>query len=523
MKPAGIYVRFGSTIDEAVNAEVHRLTRRLIDRPLAGVTDLVPGYSTLYVEYDSERLTERRVFEWLRKVKTEAPAEEPVQARRVEIPVEYDGEDLAAVASETGLGIAELVERHASHEYRVYALGFLPGFPFLGEVPLEIRVPRRIEPRPRVPAHSLAIAGSQTGIYPLPSPGGWKLLGHTLVRLYDPTAVRPFLLGPGDTVRFVSTEGPLPAPPDPLLLLPGEPRHPALLVREPGLLDLVVDEGREMMGRFGLGRSGPLDFRSARIANALIGNARSAPLLELNLQGPVLEAVGSTVVSFTGYGTKPVVNGAAVEPFSSFALRPGDVLTFGPDPRRAGCRAYLALPGGIESDLFAGSASVDLRGLIGRQLVEGDLLGQGRAVRSRAGRSFTPHRRPFRRLRLLPGPQASTEAERTLAVAEFTVATADRVGLRLEGPPVAGGEVLSEGVPLGALQVPPNGQPILLLADHGSLGGYEKPAILHPDDLPLAGQLRAGDRLKFELVGDWRSATPVEPRKAGAGPLSSFH
>ncbi|HEX7005054.1 MAG TPA: 5-oxoprolinase subunit PxpB [Trueperaceae bacterium] len=508
MRPAGLYVRFGSRIDEESNERVHALMRGLLTRPLEGVTDLVPGYASLYVEFDATRRSKAEVMRWI-----DASGEQSAQAGRpgergvVEIPVVYDGEDLARVASALGSTTLELARHHSEPTYRVYACGFLPGFPFMGEVPEQIRSPRHPNPRKRVPAHSLAMAGNQTGIYPLDSPGGWQLLGRSLVAIYDPNREQPFLLEPGHRVRFVARKGGTsPAEPEPLRLLPREPARPVLEVREPGLLDLVLDGGRQMVGRFGLSRSGPLDPASAALANALLGNPRTAPLLELNLHGPVLECLEPVVVAFAGYGLLPAVDGRVLEPFASFALARGELLSFESDPAGRGCRAYLAVAGGIESETFAGSASVDLRGLIGRPLREGDLLGRASTRQVKPGRSFVPHRGSGRRLRLLPGPQASAEAGRELVQAQFTVAEGDRVGLRLDGAQVPGGEILSEAVPVGALQVPPGGRPILLLNDRGSLGGYDKPALLHPEDLPLAGQLRPGDRVRFELVdGEWVS------------------
>src|SRR5690606_37120042 len=202
----------------------------------------------------------------------------------------------------------------------------------------------------------------------------------------------------GDRVRFAaagegpgSLAGPAPArstspapvPPDPepLELLPSDPHLPALAVVAPGLLDLVVDAGRLGQGRFGLARGGPLDAPAARLANRLVGNEPDAPLLELTLTGPVLRAVAPCVVAVTG--------------------------------------PALAPAGGVASRRFLGSASVDLRGLVGRPLRAGDVLGRAAARRAVAGRGFVPHggaRRgagPFgsvTTLRLLPGPQHEPEA-----------------------------------------------------------------------------------------------------------------
>ena len=495
---SGFYVRFGETLEPALNRRIHALTTRLLENLLPGVTDLIPGYTTLYVEYDARTLSEARVRGWVeaRREGLEPVSDFSPERAAVELPAVYDGEDLPEIAQRTGLSVEDVVAKHAAPRYDVYALGFTPGFAFMGEVDPALRLPRRPSPRARVPAHSVAMANHQTGVYPTPSPGGWNLLGRTLVRLYDPHRDTPFLLEPGDRVRFIPAQGEPPGEFAPLELLPENPTYPFLRVLEPGLLDLVVDEGRFMGGRYGLSRSGPLDARSAGLANALVGNPRGT-LLELNLRGGTFEALTKGVVAFAGWGMVPVVNGQELKPFGSFGLEPGDVLSFKTIPH--GSRGYLALAGGLESGRFWGSASADVRGKLGRPLEAGDVLGVAEVRTPRPGFSFMPYM-AFRDptvLRLLPGPQASAEALTALYNGTFSVGSADRMGVRLEGPRVPGGDILSEAVPLGAVQVTSQGDPIVLLNDRGTLGGYAKPARLHPADLPKAAQLRPGSKIEF--------------------------
>lgn len=498
----GLYLRFAAKSPGAANARVHALAGHLLSHPLPGIAGLIPGIDTLYIEFDSKRLPAGRLRAHLECHASEVAAARREEPRVVEIPVRYDGEDLAEVAGLTGLTVEEVIARHSSPTYTVYLVGFSPGQPYLGDVDPRLRVPRRPSPRVRVPPSSLVIANSLTTIGPFAQPTGWSVLGRALVRLYDPRRAHPALLEPGDRVRFTPSQGPLPPEPEHLELLPPEPRHPFLAVYEAGLLDLVVDSARPRPEHFGLARGGPIDPRSARIANALVGNPPGTPLLELNITGPVLEALRSGVAAFAGWGMAPLLNGAEVETFESFHLREGDILSFRPTTR--GVRGYLALAGGIESDRFLGSASVSLRGRIGRPLVAGDLLGLDTLRAARSGFGFRPRtgytsQEPVV-LRVVPGPQASAESLEALAAGCFTVTSADRVGVRFDGPEVPGGEVVSEAVPVGAVQVPPAGAPILLLNDRGTTGGYAKPVILHPGDLPLAAQLRPGTRVRFTLV-----------------------
>ncbi len=497
---AGFYLRFGTTLDESVNRRLQGLAQAILRAPHPALTDVIPGYSTLYLEYDRTRLSETSLRRWLEKL----GETEPAPGRQLVIPVYYDGPDLHEVAERTGLSVADMVARHSAREYHVYALGFTPGLAFMGELETALHLPRRAALRAHVPAQSVAVANAQTTVYPVSSPGGWHLLGRTTEPVYNPTAQDPFLFRAGDRVRFQ------PVPDEPaevptevagavLELLPQTPRYPLLKVIKPGLLELVVDRGRFMAGRFGLARSGPLDAAAAARANRLVGNGAAAALVEINLQGGVYEAVADGVLAFTGGGLQAQLSGKKLPPDSSFAVRRGELLSF--RPVSAGSRGYLALAGGLESELFRGSASVDLRGRIGRALRTGDVLGAVRPQFARAGRTFSPYQIGERALRLLPGPQPSPEALSALTRQSFTVGRADRMGIQLLGGNVPGGEVLSEAVPLGSVQVPPGGTPLLLLNDRGTLGGYAKPALLHPADLPCAAQLRPGQTVRFKLAG----------------------
>lgn len=493
MTLTGFYLSFAEQLDLEANARMLALARALLAHPLPGVTDVVPGYVKLYLEYDADRLSRRRVERWVRQHLRALP--DGPMGKEVEIPVRYDGPDLAWVAEQTGLSVDAVIRLHSQAPYRVFATGFTPGFPFLGPLPERLRLPRRQTPRARVPAHSVAIAGHQSGIYPLPSPGGWHLIGTALIQVYNPHREPVFLLEAGDQVRFVPSQGPTPELPPLQPLLPEAPEYPVLRVEEPGLLDLVMDSGRRLAGRLGLAASGALDWPLASLANRLVGNPPDAPLLELTLKGPVLSVLRPVVGVFVGYGMTPWVNGIPVPVAQTFALRKGDKLEF--KSTSEGLRGYLALAGGLESLRFWGSASTDHRGQIGRPLQTGDLLGVGELRGARAG--FGPGLPPLgqRRVRLLPGPQYSPEALRALCSGTYELASGDRMGLRLAGPAVPGGELISEATPLGAVQITTEGQPMVLLNDRGRIGGYAKPALVHPADLPWLAQLRPGQSVRF--------------------------
>lgn len=203
---AALLVEFGTEPDLQLNARVHALARSLAEAPPAGLLSLIPGYVSLLVEFEPRQMEPATLERLLRDRMSHidvAPA--PVGRQRT-IPTVYGGEwgpDLDEVAACVGLSPSEVVARHAAAEQRVYMLGFSPGFPYLGDIPPELALPRRETPRERVPIGSIAIAERQTGIYSREMPGGWHVLGRTPVPLFDEQRDPPAYLAAGDRIHFV--------------------------------------------------------------------------------------------------------------------------------------------------------------------------------------------------------------------------------------------------------------------------------------------------------------------------------
>ena len=203
----GLIVDFGNVISLAINAKVSRLARRLAEADLPAVREIVPTYRSLYVSFDPLQLSRCELEKSIRSIlatEVEGVVEEPVHV--VHIPACYGGEfgpDLDFVATHAGMTSAEVIAIHSSVSYRVYMLGFTPGFPYLGGMSAAIATPRLDIPRTVIPAGSVGIAGAQTGFYPIASPGGWRLIARTPLQAFDPTAANPFLFRAGDYLRFV--------------------------------------------------------------------------------------------------------------------------------------------------------------------------------------------------------------------------------------------------------------------------------------------------------------------------------
>jgi KipI family sensor histidine kinase inhibitor len=471
--------------------DVQGVGRALLARRPAGVRDVHPVFATIAVTWDPARIDRVDVERWIR-------AADPLPAaasRSMRVPVRYDGADLADIAAATGLDVGDVIARHSAPDYEVVSTGALPGQPFLAPNDEALRLPRRPSPRMLLAARSIAIANHLTTVYPTAAPGGWSIIGTSLQPFYDPHLPEPFLVAAGDRVRLEPSDVPDPPPLVPVELLPDEPHTPALRVDEPGLLDLVVDGGRYGAAHAGMAESGPADRGAALLANTLAGNPPGTPLVEMTMHGPQLTVLRPVVVGFAGVGGTLEVDGDLVG-WRTLRLESGARLRVRGTNR--GARSYLALAGGIEAHTFLGSASADIRGLIGRALRAGDVLGVAAAATPLARYEARPEPRdPTRPIRLLPGPQADPAAFAALCTATFTVGVGDRIGVRLDGPEMPGGEILSESPPIGALQITPGGVPIILLADRLRTAGYTKPALVHPHDLGRVAQLRAGDPATF--------------------------
>jgi KipI family sensor histidine kinase inhibitor len=205
---SAITVVLGEGISRALSDEVTRITLALADSKIEGVLDVVPSYASLAVYYNSARVRYDRIAADIREAiarelksaRTAARGDEG--KRTIRIPVRYDGDDLEDIAARTGLTRGRIVQLHSAREYHVYVIGFVPGFAYLGELDEALVLPRRATPRKRVPAGSVAIAETQTGIYPFSTPGGWHLIGTTSLTMFDPSADEPSILRVGDTVIF---------------------------------------------------------------------------------------------------------------------------------------------------------------------------------------------------------------------------------------------------------------------------------------------------------------------------------
>jgi KipI family sensor histidine kinase inhibitor len=489
-------------------AGVLELAARLDASRIEEVRDIVSSYETLAVHFDPS--DGEQVMEWLQSVPPPVGNTAPRVSRILEVPVDYSG--VGEVAGSLGLSENEVVRLHSSVDYTVAAVGFAPGFPYLTGLPERLQLPRLATPR-KVEVGSVAIAGNQAGIYPSDSQGGWHVLGRTDLRLFDINRSQPALLKPGDRVRFVagriSNKSGVVASVAPKV-------SGGFEVIDPGAFSTVQDLGRPGYQNIGVSPGGAADPVAARVANRLVGNHDNAAVLECCMRGPRLRFLQNARVAWVGWA-------------DSRCGRPVD-LTCGAElelgGRMASLRGYVSIAGGIDVPMVLGSRSTDSRagfgGWQGRALKAGDRLPVGE-----------PHAGPepgawkigwpevvkdTLELRFLKGLQADWFSREAHEVFENTVyqitPVSDRMGVRLEGPALERerpGEMVSQPVVAGSVQVPPDGRPIVLLAERQTIGGYPQIGHVISADLPKLARAWPGTRLRF------REVTLEEARAAWAG------
>ncbi len=510
-------------------AETLALFDSLAEQPIAGVEEIIPAARTLMISFRPELLGRGDLAGEI--AGRDLKARTHVSDHVVEIPVRYDGDDLAEVAEILGITTDEVVRRHTRAEYTVAFTGFAPGFAYLTAGDAGLEVPRRKTPRTRILAGSVGLAGPFSGIYPQASPGGWQIIGGTPLAMFDLLRDPPALLQPGFRVQFrdlakggrhvVAPRRPAPATAAAKVL----DRHQraagiaGFKVISAALPALFQDLGRHGRAGQGVSPSGALDQGALIAANRLVGNARGAPCLEITCGGFSFEALAKAVIALAGAACPITIKAPSGRSFAAPHLQPialdeGDVVSLAAPP--AGIRSYLAVRGGFAIEPVLGSASTDTLAHIGPPVVAAgttlDILPAAPGVIVSLGEvpAFDmPAGTEMVTLDVIMGPR--TDWFTAAGVATFLAQTwhvtpqSNRVGIRLAGDqPLERAnriELPSEGTATGAVQVPAGGQPVLFLADHPLTGGYPVIATVADHHLDLAGQIPIGARIRFNPLG----------------------
>ncbi|MCX6084859.1 MAG: 5-oxoprolinase subunit PxpB [Caldiserica bacterium] len=519
-------VAVGDDVSPSTSARVHALRRSIEALHPAWLVEMVPGYCSLGMIVQPLRVLQGEVEQLVSRATRDAVAIPPVLPGTVTIPVCYGGAygpDMEMVCRHSGLSEREVVRRHATTGYRCSMLGFLPGFPYLMGLDPLLATPRLETPRTAVAAGSVGIAGAQTGIYPVSSPGGWNIIGRTPLALFDPLREQPSLVQAGDTICFSSISSEEfeeqlshQFTHYPQICDDFECDERGCNVLEPGMMTTVQDDGRRGLQHLGVPVSGAMDCQALALGNLLVGNKAGTAALEITLSGPRLAFTTDVLVALTGVDMGLQVDGRDAPAWTAILVRAGSILSM-IGPNGPGCRAWLCIAGGIDVPEVLGSRSTLLRsslgGYEGRALHVGDCLHlRPLAQEARRLEGFScpvalwPSTAVDMPVPVLPGPQADalTPAAREAFLDGLWTAgnSSDRMGYRLEGPQLTltgNADIISEVVPEGAVEVTGSGLPIIMLADRQTTGGYVKPFIVASAALGWLAQCRPGDTVRFRI------------------------
>ncbi len=500
--------------------------------PVPGIADMVPAARTLMIRFHAGATTPEALA---REVATrDLSARIAPSDKLVEIPVRYDGEDLADVAALTGLSVEEVVRRHVESEFTVAFCGFAPGFGYLVGGDPALQVPRRQSPRTRIPAGAVALAGAFSGVYPQESPGGWQIIGVTPEKMWDLSRDPPALFQPGYRVRFYDLAkraytAAVPVSPVNSVATAQASSGVSFTVLAAPMPALFQDAGRFGQTGQGVSSAGALDQGAFHAANRIVGNPAGATCLEITLGGFSVAASGRTVIGVTGAPCPIEIRDAQgrvekAETYRPISLEPGDVVTLGQAPK--GMRSYLAVRGGFDVAPVLGSTSTDTLAVVGPDPVtKGAVLeihsdaGGLTAVSLAETPAFAhPGADDIVTLDVVMGPRSDwfTQAGLdTLSSQLFRMTPqSNRVGIRLSGDiPLERrdtAELPSEGTATGAIQVPHSGQPVLFLADHPLTGGYPVIATVADYHLDLAGQIPVNAHIRFRPIAPFADIMPAK-------------
>jgi KipI family sensor histidine kinase inhibitor len=475
---------------------LHRTLEKL---RITQVEDIVASYESISIHFNPS--DGEVVLEWLKIACLDDSETKTTGGKTIEIQINYHdpASELNTTADQLGMSTDDLIARHSSPEYEVAAIGFSPGFPYLLGLDPSLEIPRKATPH-RVPAGAVAIAGKQTGIYPRDSFGGWHVLGKTNAALFDPLANPTTLLLPGDRVKFIPSHS-----------LPENPAKPSsiepsndIFVINPGMHTTIQDLGRPRYRSSGVSAGGAVDPISARVTNRLVGNPDNFAILECAGNGPQLRFGKPCTATWIGWEK----NSGKPHHFQT-----GDTLDL--RSKMTFSHGIIAIAGGIDAPITLNSRATDVRarfgGLTGHPLKENDTLKIGdktqKTLSGSAWHVAWPRTSSYLEIRFIRGLQADwfdTESLHHFRNSIYTTSSkSDRTGIRLNGKQLhrnTSREMVSQPVVAGSIQVPPDGIPIVLLAECQTIGGYPQIGHIISADLPSIARALPGTRITFHRV-----------------------
>lgn len=518
--------------------DIISLFSQIISKPCNGLLGATPSRRSLTIMIDPTITSPGNVInyllellEWTNtepKLKSKTPkntqAEQwpPRKPQHWEIPVVYGGHygpDLETLANRFGISIPAIIKLHTSKKYKAELLGFAPGFAYLEGLHPLLSIPRKDTPRQKVSAGSVAIAEGFTAIYPFSTSGGWHILGWTPIQICQWNEPFPFRFIYGDTVRFYPIShdeakkiqsADAPQNKSNYSSYSGEP---VLEVIDGGLLSTIQDQGRFCFQHMGVPMSGPMDRLSALTANLLANNHPGSPVLEFTHPPPIFKALASVTVAITGDALGAVLNGKLVGSWQRITLKEGDRLAF--QRLGVGNWCYLDITGGISvpSQLksFATYTPAELGGINGRALLLRDCLLRMTNKKVTNNNieippSLLPRTTKKSIIHVLPGPEIDFFSQDEVDVfwkeSWSLTPRFDRAGYCFTGEGITNRsrQIEPDGTFPGIIQIPGDGNPMLIFWDGPVTGGYPRIAAVSHADLDRAAQLSTGQKVTFQKI-----------------------
>lgn len=539
-------ISLGHEISLPLHEEVMQAKNKIESNPFNGLIETVPAYNCLAVYYNPLLIEKKNgtiaetVEQFINTIlKTASPVPSQKQSTVLTIPVCYDkslGIDLHDLSETLQLSIEEIIHLHSNKIYQVFMTGFKPGFPYMGTLDERLITKRKSSPRLKVEAGAVAIAGSQTGIYPFATPGGWNIIGRTPLSLFDRTKPDPFLLKAGDQVQFIpitkeefeqysdtnTSEKKVTINYHSTTTKKPEAAKQIIRIEQCGFLTTIQDAGRQGHLQYGVPQTGVMDDYSMKLANLLIGNEATTPVLEITQAPHLFRIMKDCLVAFTGGGLQPIADGNELPLFECLLIKEGTTIEL--KKQIPGFRLYMAVGGGFEAEDFLGSCSTDLTisagGFKGRVLKKEDVLCQQHALNAAQIHLQTVLNNRVRlqlnvdtgyvtaiKIRVVKGIEwhyLTEEAQQMIWEQPFTISPqSSRMGYRLKADDLRARQscdIISSPVTTGTVQLTSSGELIVLMADAQTVGGYPRVLQVINADLRILAQKKPGDTITFEEV-----------------------
>ena len=523
--------------------DIHELSKLLLGSKPLWAAEIVPGLDSLVIQlqYTNQdpNLTRQQAFSGLEKIAQQLAKQKkrstyPAKIHRIQVCYHPDvALDLLAIAKACKLSVEETIHLHKSNLYTADILGFMPGFAYFSGLNPQLRLPRLSSPRPAVPKGSVAIAELQTAIYPRTSPGGWNLIGRSPNQMFDIQNQPPGLFMAGDQMQIEEItldefhqQDQKNASQEIIRVVDKTNSKASIEVLQPGTFSSIQDEPRSGLSHWAVGPGGACDLSSLHLANALVGNPLEMAALEMTSSGPSLLFNQTTCVAWVGAYCDGIVNGQRIPGNRSVWLAKGCTLKF--SSLNPGFRAVLAIGGGLQLPEILGRSGSHFSADIGpKRLEKGQvliLINPQLPLRSPFLKSLLKEdalpcfakwhiRSPFTPSEVitpiycLAGSHLSFLSVKERELFWSTVWTvsnqSNRMGLRLQGNFKVKKDlpnIPSQAITFGTIQFPPSHEPIVMLAEHQTTGGYPRLAeVIHSDLIKLA-QVKPGSKIQLMSI-----------------------